>query len=65
MNDMEQAKRIASSDAGKRLSQMANTPEIEAAAKSGDVEALKNAVSKLLSTDAGAALARQISEMMK
>lgn len=65
MDEMEQARRIASSDAGRQLQRLANTPEIESAAKSGDMDALRDAVAKLLKSDAGAKLAGQISELIK
>ncbi|MBE6948287.1 MAG: hypothetical protein E7456_00360 [Ruminococcaceae bacterium] len=63
--DMDKIKEIAYSNEGKKIQDMFKGSEIEQAAKSGDIESLKGAVSQLLQTDAGARLAKQISEMMK
>ncbi len=62
--DMDKIKQIASSDEGKKIQDMFKGSEIEQAAKSGDMDSLKSAVSQLLQTDAGARLAKQISDMM-
>lgn len=62
--DMDKIKQIASSDEGKKIQDMFKGSEIEKAAKNGDMDSLKSAVSQLLQTDAGAKLAKQISEMM-
>lgn len=62
--DMDKIKQIASSDEGKKIQDMFKGSEIEKAAKQGDMDSLKSAVSQLLKTDAGAKLAKQISEMM-
>ena len=62
--DMDKIKQIASSDEGKKIQDMFKGSEIEQAAKQGDLESLKSAVSQLLQTDAGARLAKQISEIM-
>lgn len=62
--DMDKIKQIASSDEGKKIQDMFKGSEIEQAAKKGDIDSLKSAVSQLLQTDAGAKLAKQISEMM-
>lgn len=63
--DMDKIKQIAVSNEGKQLQQMLSGTEVEAAAKKGDIESLKGAVTQLMQTEVGAKLAKQISEMMK
>jgi hypothetical protein len=58
-------KKAAASSDGKRLSQMIDGKEAEAAVKSGDMEAMQNILKKVLSTDEGKRLAKQLDEMMK
>lgn len=62
--DMDKIKQIASSEEGKKIQDMFKGSQIEHAAKSGDMDSLKSAVSQLLQTEAGAKLAKQISDMM-
>lgn len=62
--DMDKIKKLAASDEGKMIHQMFSGTDVEKAAKKGDIESLKGAVSQLLQTEAGARLAKQISAMM-
>lgn len=63
--ELTKLKRLASTDEGKRVQEMLKNSNIEQAAENGDMESLKGAVAQLLQTEAGAKLAKQISEMMK
>ena len=58
--------KLANSDDGKKVQALLNkNGGLSSALESGDMAALKNAVSGILKTDAGANLARQLTEMMK
>lgn len=61
----DKIKEIAQSDAGARLSSMLDARAVEAAAKSGDNQALKNMLSQILSTEDGQRLAQSIKKIME
>ena len=62
--ELDRIRQIASTDAGKDLRDMMNSVELHEAAAKGDMETLKNAVARLLKTDAGKKLAGRITDMM-
>ena len=62
--DIDNIKQIASTEEGRQIRQMMNGADIQKAAEKGDMDSLKNAVTNLLKTDAGAKLADRIAEMM-
>ena len=61
----EGIRKIAESADGQSLSRMIDASAVEQAAKSGDTEALKNIVSKVLSTDEGKRLAQSLRRLMQ
>ena len=61
----EGIRKIAESADGQSLSRMIDATAVEQAAKSGDTEALKNMVSKVLSTDEGKRLAQSLRRLMQ
>lgn len=61
----EGIRKIAESADGQSLSRMIDASAVEQAAKSGDTEALKNMVSKVLSTDEGKRLAQSLRRLMQ
>lgn len=58
-------KAVAESEAGKRLGAALDERAVERAAKSGDVDAMREILRQVLSTEDGQTLARQVSEAMK
>ncbi|MBQ4651726.1 MAG: hypothetical protein IJB78_03305 [Oscillospiraceae bacterium] len=58
-------RKIAESADGQSLSRMIDASAVEQAAKSGDTEALKNMVTKVLSTDEGKRLAESLRRLMQ
>jgi hypothetical protein len=63
-SELDKIKQIASTEEGRQIRQMMNSKDIQKAAEKGDMDSLKNAVTNLLKTDAGAKLADRIAEMM-
>lgn len=61
----EDLRKIAESADGQLLSRMIDSSAVEQAAKTGDTEALKNMVSKVLSTDEGKRLAQSLRKLMQ
>ena len=61
----EDVKRLAQSPEGVRLGQMVDAKAVEAAAKSGDSEALRTMLSRVLNTDEGRRLAENVRKMMQ
>jgi len=61
----EGIRKIAESADGQSLSRMIDASAVEQAAKSGDTEALKNMVTKVLSTDEGKRLAESLRRLMQ
>lgn len=61
----DKIKQIAQSDEGQRLSQMVDAKAIEAAAKSGDNQALRNLLGQILSTEEGRRLAENVKRIME
>ncbi len=58
-------RKIAESADGQSLSRMIDASAVEQAAKNGDTEALKNMVTKVLSTDEGKRLAESLRRLMQ
>lgn len=62
----DEIKKIAtSSDGQKVMKMMGNTEDLKAAMEKGDTETLQNVIKKVMSTEEGARLARQLSELLK
>lgn len=61
----ESIKALAESEDGMKISRMVDAGAVEAAARSGDSEALKSMLSKVLSTDEGRRLAENVRKMMQ
>lgn len=61
----DKIKQIAQSDEGQRLSQMVDVKAIEAAAKSGDNQALRSLLGQILSTEEGRRLAENVKKIME
>ena len=66
MGSMDEKKinSLANSEDSKRLSQLFDAGEAEKAAKSGDMSALRDILSKVMSTEEGKRLAQQVSGML-
>lgn len=62
---LDRIKDMAGSEDAKRLSAKLDAREVEKAARSGDTEALKALLNKVLGTDEGKRLAQKINEAMK
>ncbi len=60
----DKIKQIAQSEEGAKLSSLVDAKAIEAAAKSGDDKALRDMLSKILSTEDGKKLAENIRKIM-
>ena len=58
-------RRLAETADGQKLCSMIDRQALEKAAKSGDAEALKNMLGKLLSTEEGQRLALTVKKMME
>lgn len=56
---------IADSPEGRRLSGMLDAGQVEQAAKSGDMEALRGILQQVLSTEDGRALAKKLGSIME
>lgn len=61
--DGERYMSLLESEDGQKLSRMLDTDQIERAAKSGDTGQLQQILSKVLATDEGKRLAKQISKL--
>jgi len=60
----EDIKRLARSEDGMKISRMLDASEVESAARSGDSEALRKMLAKVLSTDEGKRLAEDVKRLM-
>ena len=60
----DKIKQIAQSEHGARLSELVDAKAVEAAAKSGDNQALRSMLSQILSTEDGRKLAESIKKIM-
>lgn len=60
----DKIKQIAQSDDGARLSSLVDTKAVEAAAKSGDSQALRSLLGQILSTEEGRRLAENVRKIM-
>lgn len=58
-------KALAESEDGMKIGRMVDVSAVEAAARSGDSEALRNMLSRVLSTDEGKRLAESVKKMMQ
>lgn len=56
---------IADSPEGRRLSGMLDAGQVEQAAKSGDIEALRGILQQVMSTEDGRALAKKLGSIME
>ena len=61
----DKIKQIAESEDGARLSRLLDPAAVEAAARSGDSEALRKMLGQILSTDEGRRLAENVKKIMK
>lgn len=62
----EEIKKIATSSDGQKVKKMmGNTEELKAAMEKGDTETLQNVIKKVMSTEEGARLAKQLSDLLK
>ena len=58
-------KNVFEEASGEKVKEILNSADINTAIKKGDMDAIKSAVSKALSTDAGKRLAKELSNIMK
>lgn len=61
----EDIKNIAESEDGQKLSRMFDAKAVEAAAKSGDSQALRSILGNVLSTEEGKRLAESVRKLMQ
>lgn len=61
----ESIKRLAESEDGRALSRMIDSDAVEKAARSGDTAALRDLITKVLSTGEGQRLAESVKKMMQ
>jgi len=61
----EQIKQLAQTPEGQRFSKLVDADELERAARNGDAAAMKNIISKVLSTGEGKMLAESVRKMME
>lgn len=65
-NKADELKKIAtSSDGRKVMEMMGSTENLKAAMEKGDTETLQSVIKRVMSTEEGARLARQLSELLK
>ncbi|NLL38718.1 MAG: hypothetical protein GX254_03910 [Clostridiales bacterium] len=65
-NKADEIKKIATSSDGQKVREMmGNTEELKTAMEKGDTETLQKVIKKVMSTEEGARLARQLSELLK
>lgn len=61
----EDIKNIAESEDGQKLSRMIDAKAVEAAAKSGDSQALRSILGSVMSTEEGKRLAESVRKLMQ
>lgn len=66
MSKADEIKKIATSNDGQKvMKMMGNTDKLKAAMEKGDTDTLQNVIKNVLSTEEGARLAQQLSELLK
>ena len=66
MSKADEIKKIAKSNDGKKvMKMMGNTNDLKAAMEKGDTETLQNVIKNVMSTEEGARLAQQLSDLLK